>query len=40
MIAEPVSGGRACGIHALLDTAAPEGLILTWPLCDNASVLA
>lgn len=42
MIAQPYGGGSdpGSGIAGLLDTAAPDGLILTPPVCDNASVLA
>ena len=41
MIAQPYGGGSdpGSGIAGLLDTAAPDGLILTPPVCDNASVL-
>lgn len=38
MIAQP--GGSADGVEALLDAAAPDGLILTPPICDDAAVLA
>jgi LacI family transcriptional regulator len=42
MIAQPYgnAGDAGDGIAGLLDTAAPDGLILTPPVCDNPSVLA
>ena len=42
MIAQPcdVGGKTREGIARLLDTAAPDGLILTPPVCDDAAVLA